>query len=135
MIYMPHEDWTELLALAQDRLYPHGRLAFTLEEARDDEVGLDADHSRPLLRPTGRFAHSTAYVATSLEAAGLAVRAVHRVVLRMEWGRPEWGLVYVVGRQEDEEEGGGEDDDDGYTHSGASVGSRGHTGLIEPSAR
>ena len=73
-----------------------------------------------------RFAHTTAYVATSLEAAGLAVRAVHRVVLRVEWGRPEWGLVYVVGRQEDEEEGGDDDDDDGYTHVGTSVGSGGN---------
>ena len=101
MIYMPHEDWTELLGLVKDRLLPHGRLAFTLEEAQADEVGLELDHTRPLLRPTGRFAHSEAYVKKSLDTAGLVVHARHRVVLRVEWGRPEWGLVYVVGRRED----------------------------------
>ena len=69
------------------RLAPDGWFVFSVE-ASD---GVDW----ALLRQ-GRYAHSKAYLADSLRSAGLAVRSIHKQVIRFEAGAPVKGFLVVA---------------------------------------
>jgi len=69
-------------------LRPGGLFAFSIEL---EEGGEDY-----LLRPTGRYAHSMAYIRRLAEAAGLREAKLQRVVLRMDKGQPIDGCIVVL---------------------------------------
>jgi len=72
-------------------LKPGGLFAFSVEA----EEG-DGDF---VLRPTGRYAHSTGYVRRLAEAAGLREVHLEKSVLRMDKGQPIDGYIVVLGKQ------------------------------------
>ena len=74
-------------------LKPGGLLAFSIEaeEQGDDFV----------LRPTGRYAHSMAYIGRLAEAFGLREMRLEKSVLRMDKRQPIDGYIVVLGKPEE----------------------------------
>jgi len=70
-------------------LAPGGLLAFTVETHPGDGV---------VLQPTLRYAHGTAHVRGTLEAAGLTLLHLAPASTRTEKGAPVAGLVVVAGK-------------------------------------
>ena len=81
----------ECLAAARESLRAGGHLAFSVENLEGDT---ESGHQ---LTGSGRYAHDEAYVRTSMEAAGFAVTAIDRAVLRLESSKPVEGLL-VIGK-------------------------------------
>ena len=81
----------EVLVAARQAVRPGGHILFTLEASDDDT------HPH-LLRPSGRFAHSLAYVVTAATRAELLVFSVTRITARTESGRPVIGWLITLGR-------------------------------------
>ena len=104
----PGEEATALSAF-KGRQIPVAAMAGDQGEAaaaasEEDEEDGEARRGGIVLRKTGRYAHSSSFIRRQLAAAGMVVRAEHRVVLRWEWLRPEMGLVFVAGKEKAEEE-------------------------------
>jgi predicted TPR repeat methyltransferase len=75
---------------AAQALAPGGWLFFTVE-------GLPQDAAEPFhLNPHGRYSHRPAYLREVLAGAGLAVRELQAVHLRMEGGKPVEGFVVAA---------------------------------------
>ena len=72
-------------------LRPGGLFAFSVEAEEGDDGYV--------LRPTGRYAHSLAYIKRLAAAAGLREMHLEESVLRMEKGRPIHGYIVVLGKQ------------------------------------
>ena len=83
-----------VLTAASYALRPGGWLAFTLERSDDDD--LTANGYR--LNGSGRYSHTTACITRALTAADLRLRAMNRVVLREEDGKPVPGWVVLAQR-------------------------------------
>jgi predicted TPR repeat methyltransferase len=79
-------DLSELVASCARALRPGGLIAFSIESA-------DGDSYR--LRPTGRYAHSVAYIDTVAANAGLAVDYRQDIVVRNDTG-PISGQIVVL---------------------------------------
>lgn len=75
------------------RMVPGGIFAFSVETASDSLSWF--------LRPTGRYAHSNAYVTGVLTDSGLRLLARRTIVLRRERGEPIEGAVYVAAKPSD----------------------------------
>ena len=82
----------EAMEAAAHALRPDGCLCFTVEAVDD---GATVDY---VLQHHGRYAHSRDYLATILEQAGLAVRRLERVVLRLDAGAPVAGWLVLAQR-------------------------------------
>ena len=80
-------DLADVTRAAAQALAPGGWLVFTVEALPDES----AEDFR--LNPHGRYSHRAAYLREVLAAAGLAVRDVQAVHLRMEGGKPVDGFV------------------------------------------
>lgn len=86
-VYVPN--LAPLIAEVARVLQPQGLLAFTVEAHAGEGF---------ILKPTLRYAHSVAYLRTTLEGAGLAVSAIAPVSTRMEAGEAVPGLVVTASR-------------------------------------
>jgi predicted TPR repeat methyltransferase len=82
-------DLEAFAAAARSALRPGGALVFTVERLAPE----DAPYR---LLPSGRYAHSEAYLRSCLAGAGLEVAALAEDVLRSEAGRPVQGLVVTA---------------------------------------
>ena len=94
-----------VLALVHARLQPGGTLMFTVEELDDAAwSGTTAGDAAPgnwrgwRLGRQGRFAHRQDYVIQAATAAGFAIRAAQREVLRTEAQSDVPGLLFVLER-------------------------------------
>jgi len=83
-------------------LRPGGHFVFSVEEALPGE----ADQSGYKIRPSGRYAHTEAYVRSVLADAGLEVTSLQHEGLRCEVARPVDGLIVVARRPAQERHGG-----------------------------
>jgi len=81
-----------VLAIAARALRAGGALAFTIE-------ALAGGNEPFVLQPHGRYAHSRAYVESSIAAAALVVRRLEPAVLRMENRAPVDGLLVLAERR------------------------------------
>ena len=72
---------------------PAGQLIFTVERTDDDR----AASSGYRLNPHGRYSHTEPYVRGVLAGAGLTVRTLGTVHLRLQGGVPVVGMVVVAG--------------------------------------
>ena len=80
----------ELFEDVSRRLAPGGYLAFTVEACASDEPpGYE-------LLPSGRYAHSRAYLEEQLAASGLEVVSIEEATLRKELGQPVVGWLVVA---------------------------------------
>ncbi len=86
MIYFG--DLRELLAAIRQALRPGGLFAFTTEQPVAKDCG-DASYH---LKPSGRFGHSSAYLARTLAEAGLGIKIERNVTLRSEFCQPIHGI-------------------------------------------
>lgn len=77
----------EVFRLGWARLDPGGRFAFSVESCPGEAF---------VLRPSGRFAHSEAYLGRLAAAYGFAVALRREVDVRVERGTPIPGAVYVL---------------------------------------
>ncbi|ASY55128.1 MULTISPECIES: class I SAM-dependent methyltransferase [Sinorhizobium] len=75
-------------AIAERLLKPDGLFAFSVEDA--------ADERDFLLRPSLRYAHSEAYVASLCADFRLEMIAVERRVIRMDAGLPIAGILFLA---------------------------------------
>ena len=91
-------DLAPVFAAVRRRLGAGGLFAFSVE--RLDGEGFT-------LRRSGRYAHAEAHVRDLARRHGFAVRAVDRVELRTERGRPIDGLVFVLAAAERGRHGSG----------------------------
>lgn len=74
---------------AKSALRPGGMLAFSVERLDDgSSAGFRLD-------PSGRYSHRENYIADCLNSAGFIIRALERVVLRMESEKPVDGLIVL----------------------------------------
>jgi len=81
----------DVIGAAAGAVHAGGHIVFTLEEC--------TDHAVPYrLNPHGRYSHGEAYARACLAAAGLAVVALQRHVLRTELGAPVDGLAIAARR-------------------------------------
>lgn len=78
---------------AAHALRPGGWLAFTVEQATDDTA---PDGFR--LNQSSRYSHTAGYVQRTLTAAGLPLRAMTTVTLRLEAGEPVIGYAVLAQR-------------------------------------
>ena len=79
----------ESVFIIVDRLLaPGGLFAFSVE----DGGAIDSF----VLRPSLRYAHSEAYVASVSAANGLPMVAVERTIIRMDAGQPVAGILFLV---------------------------------------
>lgn len=86
-------DLEPVLKSAAIALRPGGSFVFTVEEATGSEA------LEPYcIRPSGRYAHTEAYLRELMARAGLEPAAITRSWLRMESGRPVAGLIAVAVR-------------------------------------
>jgi len=76
-----------ILGWCAGSLVPGGVLAFTVEEVETASV---------VLQPSRRFAHSRAYLAEVLSAAGFGSARMDTVVLRMDRGEPVRGVIVLA---------------------------------------
>ncbi|ACP23977.1 hypothetical protein NGR_c01770 [Sinorhizobium fredii NGR234] len=76
--------------IADRLLAPGGLFAFSVEDAADN-VGF-------VLRPSLRYAHSQAHVASLCAAFGLSTIAIERTVIRMDAGLPIAGILFLAGK-------------------------------------
>ena len=83
-------DLQAVLAAAGHALAPGGWLVFTVEALMAQPVQEEEDFR---LNPHGRYSHRAGYLRQVLAGAGLAVRDVQAVHLRMEGGKPVDGFV------------------------------------------
>ncbi len=88
----------EVLTAAHSRLQPAGLFVFTVEELPPERQGQAPGNGAWLLGRQARYAHSLGYVRSAAEAAGFAVRAIEREMLREEAGAPVAGLLAVLER-------------------------------------
>ena len=86
MIYFG--DLRELLAGIRQALRAGGLFAFTTEQPVTEACG-DASYH---LKPSGRFGHSSAYLARTLAEAGLGIKIERNVTLRSEFCQPIHGI-------------------------------------------
>jgi predicted TPR repeat methyltransferase len=86
-------DLSTAVALAADMLKPGGLLAFTCE-AGDD--GMDWQ-----LRPSLRYCHSAAYLASLIENAGLSMERLERETIRCDKGEPIEGYLVIASRRQE----------------------------------
>lgn len=73
---------------AAGALKSNGFLAFTVEEAKDENINFQ-------LIPHGRYVHSRSYVRNALETAGFDIHSVSPAILRKEDGEPVSGQVVI----------------------------------------
>jgi predicted TPR repeat methyltransferase len=85
-------DLTAVTRAAAGALVPHGRLIFTVEHLRGDDV------PGYRLEWHGRYAHARGYVSAVLLQAGLRP-TIEEADLRMEAGRPVAGLVVHAAKE------------------------------------
>ena len=76
------------LVIADRLLAPGGLFAFSVEDA--------ADKDGFVLRPSLRYAHSQAYVASLCAAFRLSVSAIERTVIRTDAGLPIAGILFIA---------------------------------------
>ena len=86
MIYFG--DLRELLAGIRQALRAGGLFAFTTEQPVTEACGDASSH----LKPSGRFGHSSAYLARTLAEAGLGIKIERNVTLRSEFCQPIHGI-------------------------------------------
>ncbi len=72
----------------QHLLAPKGVFAFSVEDAGTK----DGFH----LAPSQRYAHSQQHVRTLCDAHGFEIRAIERLVIRMDAGRPVNGILFLA---------------------------------------
>jgi predicted TPR repeat methyltransferase len=80
------------MAAVHGALRPGGWLVFTVESIADDAP------TPHVLQPNGRYAHRRDYVAQAIADAGLLLKGVEPVELRMEAGRPVNGWLVSAAR-------------------------------------
>jgi predicted TPR repeat methyltransferase len=73
-------------------LKPGGLFAFSIE--------IEGDGDDFVLRPTGRYAHSMAYIGRLAEATGLREAHLEKSILRMDKGQPIDGYIVVLAKSE-----------------------------------
>ena len=84
----------DALRAAAAALRPAGHLLFTVERAEDAEA------TGFRLNPHGRYSHTEDYLRRTLSEAGLVVRSLTTVHLRLQSGLPVAGMLVVAGRGE-----------------------------------
>jgi len=82
-------DLREVFAASRTALRPGGRLVFTLEHA----IGEEHSAAGYGIQPHGRYAHTEAYVRSTLAEAGFELSDIEKVHLRRERGRYVDGLL------------------------------------------
>lgn len=90
-------DLAPVLAAAHAALRKGGTFIFTLEHANDADVPVGID-----LQKHGRYRHSRKYVESVIAAAGLRVRSIDRVVLRLDRGEPVAGMLVNLVKDPDD---------------------------------
>jgi predicted TPR repeat methyltransferase len=85
----------DALSAAAASLRAAGHLIFTVERA--DPAPADGYQ----LNPHGRYSHGEDYVRRALEGAGLAVRSLAPVHLRLQGGVPVAGMLVVAQRPDE----------------------------------
>lgn len=88
LVYLGELD--HVFAAATGRLKPGGWLVATLEAIEEDQSGPYQ------LKPSGRYAHSPAYLRESLEKAGFGDIELMEVHLRIEVGKPVEGFAMAA---------------------------------------
>jgi predicted TPR repeat methyltransferase/thioredoxin-like negative regulator of GroEL len=89
---------SEALSAVHSRLAPGGWFVFSVEELLPDHEGNVRGNGDWALERMGRYAHSMSYVASTIEHAGFAVRALERQVVRYEADAPVAGIFAVLER-------------------------------------
>ena len=88
-VFLYFGDLRPVWEAARAALRPGGLLAFSTEATAGDSY---------FLQPSGRFAHSTAYVRSTL-ASGFEEQACTETTLRQEAGQPVHGHCYIFSRR------------------------------------
>ena len=81
-------DLAPLMRAVRAALRHGGRFAATVEESADVDF---------VLGPARRYRHGEAYVRGAAQAAGFAVTALEKAILRRDRGQPVAGLAFVLG--------------------------------------
>ena len=90
MIYFG--DLRELLGGIRQSLRAGGLFAFTTEQPMQDACTAAGYH----LKPSGRFGHSSGYLARALADAGLGIKIERNVTLRSEFCQPIHGIAVLA---------------------------------------
>lgn len=85
----------DVLVAMFEALRPRGRLIFSVEKCQDD----DSPHGY-VLHPHGRYAHSEKYLRELLNRAGFPSCSFEELVIRMERGQPQAGLLVFCQRND-----------------------------------
>jgi predicted TPR repeat methyltransferase len=91
-------DLRQVVAAAAGALRPQGCLVFTVELAEPTVTTASAEIDGVRIDGHGRYSHTADHVQTALVAAGLEIKRLDEVFLRMESGSPVRGWL-AVGRK------------------------------------
>ena len=79
-----------VFATVLDLLSPRGLFAFSVEASSDEHIAL---------RPSGRFAHASAYIDRLVAASGFVILEALETPIRQERGQPIPGRLYLLQRR------------------------------------
>lgn len=86
-------DLDSIFKMVFKKLAEKGRFAFTIEDLNDQNLNHDSYY---YLQPTGRFAHSKAYIQQLVHQNNFVLLLEKEIILREHEGNPIQGRVYVL---------------------------------------